>query len=271
MDWRNIGRVFCLVVTVSYAMDTTTPSSTSDAATTEDTKGRILSLPNLEKCKNRPFNFTLNGHGYFYSGWVEEHKSDKVDWLEARNTCREYCMDLASLETPTEDEMIRDFLIKEDLPYIWTSGRLCNFKGCDREDLQPATVNGWFWSGSGVKMAPTNSTPPGWSYQPWSYTGHKSQFADKDVPQPDNAEFDINGSVEACMGLLNDIYEDGVKWHDIACYHTKPFICEDSEQLLEFMRSSEPDEDIPDPPEDDEEEEEEVDDSEVRRFRRRPF
>ena len=116
-------------------------------------------------------------------------------------------------------------------------------------------------------MAPTNSTPPGWAYQPWSYTGHKSQFADKDVPQPDNAgwykiklssnklnickyylnnyhkiillyyqyqikyslmsykmfltEFDINGSVEACMGLLNDIYEAGVKWHDIACYHTK--------------------------------------------------
>ena len=45
-------------------------------------------------------------------------------------------------------------------------------------------------------MAPTNSTPPGWSYQPWSPTGHKSQFNDKDVPQPDNAEFDINGSVE---------------------------------------------------------------------------
>ena len=54
-------------------------------------------------------------------------------------------------------------------------------------------------------------------------------------------------------------------------YLNQPFICEDSEQLLEFMRSSEPDEDIPDPPEDDEEEEEEVDDSEVRRFRRRPF
>ena len=47
----NLGRVFCLVVTVSYAMDTTTPSSTSDDATTEDTTGRILSLPKLEKCK----------------------------------------------------------------------------------------------------------------------------------------------------------------------------------------------------------------------------
>ena len=59
-------------------------------------------------------------------------------------------------------------IVSDDLAYIWTSGRLCNFKGCDRDDLQPVQVNGWFWSGSGVKMAPTNSTPPGWSYQPWS-------------------------------------------------------------------------------------------------------
>ena len=65
-------------------------------------------------------------------------------------------------------------------------------------------------------MAPTNSTPPGWSYQPWSDTGHKTQFnSGLKVPQPDNAEFDINGSVEACMGILNDIYQDGIKWHDI--------------------------------------------------------
>ena len=86
-------------------------------------------------------------------------------------------MDLVSLETPTEEELVREFLRKKDLPYVWTSGRLCNFKGCDREDLQPPVVNGWFWSGSGVKMAPTNSTPPGWTYQPWSFTGHKTQFA----------------------------------------------------------------------------------------------
>ena len=86
------------------------------------------------------------------------------------------------------------------MAYIWTSGRLCNFKGCDRDDLQPVNVNGWFWSGSGVKMAPTNSTPPGWSYQPWSDTGHKTQFNNGvKVAQPDNAEFEINGSVEACM------------------------------------------------------------------------
>jgi len=228
----------------------TSTTTVKPEATTENTSGRILSLPTLEKCKNRTFHFSLDGHGYFYSRFHPDHEKDKVDWLEARNTCREYCMDLVSLETPTEDEMIKDFLVKEDLPYIWTSGRLCNFKGCDREDLQPTNVNGWFWSGSGVKMAPTNSTPPGWSYQPWSPTGHKSQFSDVDVPQPDNAEFDINGSVEACMGLLNDIYEDGVKWHDIACYHTKPYICEDSDQLLKYIRDLHPTEDIAEPPED---------------------
>ena len=65
-------------------------------------------------------------------------------------------------------------------------------------------------------------------------------FSGKNVAQPDNAEFDINESVEACMGILNDIYEDGIKWHDIACYHTKPFVCEDSEQLLEYARLTNP-------------------------------
>ena len=151
--------------------------------------------------------------------------------------CREYCMDLVSLETPSENDLIQDFLLENDLPYIWTSGRLCNFAGCDRDDLQPVAVNGWFWSGSGVKMAPTNSTPPGWSYQPWSPTGHKTAIEGHMVAQPDNAEFDINGSAEACMGILNDIYSDGIKWHDIACYHSKPFIYEDSDQLLEYVES----------------------------------
>jgi hypothetical protein len=66
-----------------------------------------------------------------------------------------------------EQSSIRTLSLRpaEDVAYIWTSGRLCNFKGCDREDLQPTIVNGWFWSGSGVKMAPTNATPPGWPYQ----------------------------------------------------------------------------------------------------------
>jgi len=232
----------CLVVALGAVLSIPMEMTTMrPEATTEDTSGRLLSLPDPVKCAQRPKHFEHGGHSYWFSGDEENFTDHKVDWLDGRNICREYCMDLVSLETPTENELIEEFLTKNDLPYIWSSGRLCNFKGCDREDLQPPTVNGWFWSGSGVKMAPTNSTPPGWSYQPWSYTGHKTQFEARNVSQPDNAEFDINGSVEACMGLLNDIYSDGVKWHDIACYHTKPFICEDSDQLLEYVQTVSPD------------------------------
>ena len=56
------------------------------------------------------FHFSLDGHGYFYSQYHPDHSEDKEDWLDARNTCREYCMDLISLETPFENDMIEEFL-----------------------------------------------------------------------------------------------------------------------------------------------------------------
>jgi hypothetical protein len=113
-------------------------------------------------------------------------------------------MDTVSIETEEENNIIFDLVRDNRLKYVWSSGRLCDFKGnsdhfcyfllieislgCgDREDLQPISVNGWFWSGSGTKMAATNVKPKNWSYQPWSYTGNNKR------PQPDNAELDING------------------------------------------------------------------------------
>jgi hypothetical protein len=41
-----------------------------------------------------------------------------VDWLEGRNICREYCMDLVSLETPTEDMLIRRLIQKRKLSLL---------------------------------------------------------------------------------------------------------------------------------------------------------
>jgi hypothetical protein len=125
------------------------------------------------------------------------------------------------------------FIFLDDVPYIWTSGRLCDFKGCEgRRDLIPLNIFGWFWSSTRGKMAPTNQRPPGFSYNPWSQTGHKKQ------PQPDNAEFDINQTVESCMSVLNNVYNDGLAWHDVACYHEKPFICEDSDELLQYVAAT---------------------------------
>lgn len=48
-------------------------------------------------------------------------------------------------------------MFTDDVPYIWTSGRLCDFKGCEsRTDLEPKNLNGWFWSANREKISSTN-------------------------------------------------------------------------------------------------------------------
>ena len=37
------------------------------------------------------------------------------------------------------------------VPFFWTSGRKCNFDGCDKPEFFPKLVNGWFWSANQVK------------------------------------------------------------------------------------------------------------------------
>jgi hypothetical protein len=51
-----------------------------------------------------------------------------------------------------------------NVPYVWTSGHKCNFAGCDRSDLKPVNVYGWFWTGTLQKMPPTtNRIDTDWS------------------------------------------------------------------------------------------------------------
>ena len=52
---------------------------------------------------------------------------------------------------------------------------------------------GWFWSGSGARMAPTNSTPDGWMRNPWSHTGYIGQF----------------------LSGMHDMSEEVTKWGDM--------------------------------------------------------
>lgn len=129
-----------------------------------------------------------------------------------------------------ENEFIKQRIARGgNIRYIWTSGRKCNFAGCDRPDLQPPNENGWFWSGSGAKIGPTSQRTNG----DWSYTGGYGQA------QPDNREA-AQGNDESCLSILNNFYNDGLKWHDVACHHIKPFVCEDSDELLNFVRSRNP-------------------------------
>lgn len=90
-----------------------------------------------------PKQFNFKGHNYFYTGDFPELSTKRVDWLEARNLCREYCMDAVSIETQEENNLIFKLIQEKDVPYIWTSGRLCDFNGtklveicCLRLDVQ---------------------------------------------------------------------------------------------------------------------------------------
>nr|CAH0100071.1 unnamed protein product [Daphnia galeata] len=187
------------------------------------TAQRVLALPDPKSCAKRVKHALWtdplgNTHNYFFSWLHPATASLEVDWLDARNVCRRHCMDAVSLETLQENEFIKQQLARCKLFYIIKLLLLLSSQ---------TIVNGWFWSGSEAKVPPTDQRALG----DWSNTGGDGR------PQPDNREDDEG---EPCLAILNNFYNDGIKWHDVACSHEKPFICEDSEQLLNFVRSRNP-------------------------------
>jgi len=187
-----------------------------------------LSLPNPSLCASRRSHFQLGSTGYYVSWLEKDTRNLFLNWLDARNWCRDRCMDLISLETAQEIRRVKQLMKQNNIKYCWTSGRLCDFPGCDRSDLQPLEVNGWFWSASGGKLRPTNEKS---ELNDWSYTGRDN------LPQPDNRDKKLGSYSESCLAVLNNYYNDGIKWHDVACHHVKSFICEDSPSLLKYARS----------------------------------
>ena len=184
-----------------------------------------LVAPNVEKCENRPREFSINGRNYFYSGHYKATRGKEVGWLEARNICRKYCMDTMSIDSQQEFQMVENMLKDYLVGYIWTSGRVCDSgDACDEVDLSK-----WYWTHNNAQLGAVDRNPPGWQFNPWSPTGYFKK------PQPDNAEFFVNGKNESCLAVLHNVYDDGVKFHDVACYHKKPFVCEDSEELLRLV------------------------------------
>ena len=55
---------------------------------------------------------------------MEAHAEDKVDWLEARNICREYCMDLVSIETPSENDLLEELIKGGKTPKLFFMVRI---------------------------------------------------------------------------------------------------------------------------------------------------
>lgn len=125
-------------------------------------KDRYLSLPKLDKCNSRYKEFQYKDRNYFYSGHNPELKDKKFDWLDARNTCRDYCMETVSFETQDKFDFIKAYIEQNNISFVWTSGRICDFEGCEgRWDLLPKRIKGWLWSANQIPIFPTNQTPPG--------------------------------------------------------------------------------------------------------------
>merc|ERR1719500_193471 len=186
-------------------------------------RAQIFRLPDSDSCEKRVIHENNFGKAFHFS-WRAGGANANWDWEGARNYCREFCMDSISITSLEENAWVADIIRKEDIPYIWTGGRKCNFSGCERADLQPAIVNGWYWAPTGKRIP----APRQCGHCSWSATGAVRQA------QPDNREQRQGGSDEACIGILNNFYRDGIVWHDIECRHKKPVICQESQELLDF-------------------------------------
>lgn len=102
-----------------------------------------LSIFNVMPPPALPNTSTIDLLIYFSSTTMIRHPRAK----------KRYCMDLVSLETQEKNNLIFRLIQTNDVPYIWTSGRLCDFKGCEnRPDLEPKSLYGWFWSSGRQKM-----------------------------------------------------------------------------------------------------------------------
>ena len=124
--------------------------------------------------------------------------------------------------------------------------------------FQPINVNGWFWAGAGnARLPPTNQKSASTF---WSDSGPAKK------PQPDNFEGHQAGKLknvkddigltveglqewhdEACLAVLNNHYDDGIRWHDVACHMRSVIVCEDSDQLLGRALRENPGRSIPEP------------------------
>ena len=80
------------------------------------------------------------------------------------------CMDLVSFEDAEEWNILRPIMagqdpsddqLDEDVESryfaVWTSGRLCDFDGCERAShMKPVNDRGWFWSANNKKLSHTS-------------------------------------------------------------------------------------------------------------------
>jgi len=138
-------------------------------------------------------NHVFQGRSYLLS-WKDGQ--NHLSWSQARNYCSRKGMRIVSLDNTAKKEHFLGLLASQGVTYMWTGGRISS----DKRTLT--------WE-NGRRETITRGR------HPWSFAGLRG-------PQPDG-----QGS-EDCLAILNNLYSDGVKFHDVGCSHDKPTVCEAS-------------------------------------------
>jgi len=141
-------------------------------------------------CRARGPNYSYQGRDYLVS-WRDGCTS--FTHGAGASFCRSVNMQPISLDNPAKEDHFTNLVAREGQKYFWTGGRVNHGR------------------------RPTISWPSGrtTSSNKWSNTGGANR------PQPDNREGNEN-----CLAVLNNFYNDGVRYHDVSCHHKKPVICE---------------------------------------------
>lgn len=139
------------------------------------------------------------GRRFILTYKVDEAKCSNFTGQEADEYCKLQGGRAVSLDDNDKSLYFINIAIRDRRRYFWTGGRIAH-------DIGTVT-----WP-SGKREGYIRGQ------RFWSPTGGKKPEPE---PQPDNRDGN-----EICIGVLNNFYADGVKWHDVSCHHRKPTICE---------------------------------------------
>jgi len=153
-------------------------------------------------------NYNYQGRGYIVTFFDTSDGCNKFTGQEADDFCKSKGGRAVSLDSNEKALAMMDLLRQRAQRYMWTGGRIDHNVGVvtwpsgAREGYNRGQR---FWSHTGGKKKDPNCT---------------EQICEGE-PQPDNRDGN-----EICIGVLNNFYADGIKWHDVSCHHRKPTICE---------------------------------------------
>merc|ERR1711981_1016273 len=153
----------------------------------------------LKNCPGACPNHEFEDTEYIITWRVDDNRCSNFTGHEAEDYCKLQGGHAVSLDTTAKALHFIDVAISDARRYFWSGGRIDHTAG----------VVTW---PSGNREGYVRGQ------RFWSHTGGKK-------PEPE-AQPDNRDGNEFCIGVLNNFYADGVKWHDVACHHRKPTICQ---------------------------------------------